>query len=164
MTVLVLKRTGDKLDAVLTSLVLMLGVLVLGVYMSAPRLTCVPLACVDRPYSTHCARDWLYLRYGYEGSQISFLVRLSSQCEATFLSYPDTNLHFLLLATAGLAFCLLGSPIFYGNSVCAELFNNFSSVWKLRNNDPVTKVRGGGMGHGSTSTLVVTPKDSSTRP
>ena len=71
------------------------------------------------------------------------IVCLSSQCEATFLSYPDTNLHFLLLATAGLAFCLLGSPIFYGNSVCAELFNNFSSVWKLRNNDPVTKVRGG---------------------
>ena len=67
-------------------------------------------------------------------------VCLSSQCEATFLSYPDTNLHFLVLASAGLAFCLLGSPIFYGNSVCAELFNNFSSVWKLRNNDPVTKV------------------------
>ena len=142
MTVLVLKRTGDKLDAVLTSLVLMLGVLVLGVYMSAPRLTCVPLACVDRPYSTHCARDWLYLRYQELNSKFkfSFLVRLSSQCEATFLSSPDTNLHFLLLATAGLAFCLLGSPIFYGNSVCAELFNNFSSVWKLRNNDPVTKV------------------------
>ena len=68
---------------------------------------------------------------------------LSSQCEATFLSYPDTNLHFLLLASAGLAFCLLGSPIFYENSVCAELFNNFSSVWKLRNNDPVTKAREG---------------------
>ena len=64
---------------------------------------------------------------------------LSSQSEATFLSYPDTNLHFLLLTVAGLAFILLGSPIFYGNSVCAELFNNFSSVWKLRNNDPVSK-------------------------
>ena len=73
---------------------------------------------------------------------------LSSQCEATFLSYPDTNLHFLLLAAAGLAFSLLASPIFYGNSVCAELFSNFSSVWKLRNNDPVTKVLRGGGGSG----------------
>ena len=54
------------------------------------------------------------------------LFYLSSQCEATFLSYPDTNLHFLLLAAAGLAFSLLASPIFYGNSVCAELFSNFS--------------------------------------
>ena len=49
-------------------------------------------------------------------------------------------LALLLLAAAGLAFSLLASPIFYGNSVCAELFSNFSSVWKLRNNDPVTKV------------------------
>ena len=63
MTVLVLKRTSDKLDAVLAAGVLCLGVLVLGVYLSAPRLTCVPLACVGRPYSTHCARDWVYLRY-----------------------------------------------------------------------------------------------------
>ena len=63
MTVLVLKRRGDKLDAVLAAVVLWLGVLVLGVYLSAPRLTCVPLACVGRPYTALCARDWLYLRY-----------------------------------------------------------------------------------------------------
>ena len=59
---MVLKRRGDKLDAVLAGLVLMVGVLVLGVYLSAPRLTCVPRACVGRPYTTLCARDWLYLR------------------------------------------------------------------------------------------------------
>ena len=34
---------------------------------------------------------------------------------------------------------LLSSPIFYGNTTCSELFANFSSIWKLRNNDPVTK-------------------------
>ena len=37
MAVLVLKRTSDKLDAVLAVVVLLLGVLVLGVYLSAPR-------------------------------------------------------------------------------------------------------------------------------
>ena len=63
MAVLVLKRTSDKLDAVLAAVVLCLGLLVLGVYLSAPRLTCVPVGCVDRPFSTHCARDWIYLRY-----------------------------------------------------------------------------------------------------
>ena len=65
MAVLVLKRTSDKLDAVLAAVVLMLGVMVLGVYLSAPRLTCVPLTCVGRPYTTLCARDWLYLRFGH---------------------------------------------------------------------------------------------------
>ena len=37
MTVVVLKRTSDKLDAFLSGVVLLLGVVVLGVYLSAPR-------------------------------------------------------------------------------------------------------------------------------
>jgi len=124
MAVLVLKKTSDKLDAVLAAVVCILGLTVFGVYLSAPRLTCVPLSCVGRPYSTNCARDWLFL---------------STQCESTFLSYPDTNFHFLLLIASGLFLLLLSSPIFYGNTTCSELFANFSSIWKLRNNDPVTK-------------------------
>ena len=83
------------------------------------------MGCVGRPLSSNCARDWLYL---------------SSQCEASFLSYPDTSLHFLLLTAAILFFSLLSSNIFYGNTSCGELFNNFSSIWKLRNSEPVTKV------------------------
>ena len=70
MAVLVLKRTSDKLDAVLAGAVLCLGVLVLGVYLSAPRLLCVPAGCVGRPYSTHCARDWLYLRFSLIQNEI----------------------------------------------------------------------------------------------
>ena len=83
------------------------------------------MGCVGNPYSPQCARDWIYL---------------SSQCEASFLSLPDTSLHFLLLTAAILFFSLISSPIFYGNTACVELFNSFSSIWKLRNNDPVTKV------------------------
>ena len=29
--------------------------------------------------------------------------------------------------------------MFYGNSTCSELFAGFSSIWKLRTNDPVTR-------------------------
>ena len=63
----------------------------------------------------------------------------SGQSEATFLSYPDTNFHFLLLGAAALFISLLSSPMFYGNSSCSELFAGFSSIWKLRTNDPVTR-------------------------
>ena len=37
MTVLLLKRTSDKLDAFLAGVVLLLGLLVLGVFLSGPR-------------------------------------------------------------------------------------------------------------------------------
>lgn len=124
MTVLVLKRTSDKLDTVLSALVFFLGLTVFGIYLSAPRLSCVPLGCVGRPYTTNCARDWVFL---------------SGQSETTFLSYPDTNFHFLLLGAAALFILLLSSPMFYGNSTCSELFAGFSSIWKLRTNDPVTR-------------------------
>ena len=70
MAVLVLKKTSDKLDAVLAAVVCILGLTVFGVYLSAPRLTCVPLSCVGRPYSTNCARDWLFLRYRVLGFEI----------------------------------------------------------------------------------------------
>lgn len=63
----------------------------------------------------------------------------SGQSEDTFLSYPDTNFHFLLLGAAALFISLLSSPMFYGNSSCSELFAGFSSIWKLRTNDPVTR-------------------------
>lgn len=63
----------------------------------------------------------------------------SGQSEATFLSYPDTNFHFLLLGAAALFLSLLSAPMFYGNSSCSELFAGFSSIWKLRTNDPVTR-------------------------
>ena len=63
----------------------------------------------------------------------------SGQSETTFLSYPDTNFHFLLLGAAALFILLLSSPMFYGNSTCSELFAGFSSIWKLRTNDPVTR-------------------------
>jgi len=124
MGVLVLKRTSDKLDAVFAAVVLVLGLAVFGIYLGAARLTCVPTSCQGRPSSANCARDWVYL---------------SSQCEKSFLSYPDTNFHYLLLLASALFFGLLGSPIFYGNPACTELFASFSSIWKLKNNDPVTK-------------------------
>jgi len=124
MGVLVLKRTGDKLDAVFAALVLLLGLAVFGIFLGAARLTCVPSSCQGRPASANCARDWVYL---------------SSQCEKTFLSYPDTNFHYLLLLASTLFFALLCSPIFYGNPSCTELFASFSSIWKLKNNDPITK-------------------------
>ena len=81
MTVLVLKRTSDKLDAVLAAVIFFLGLTVFGIYLSAPRstlhltltlfeififvrrLTCVPVGCVGRPYTANCARDWVFLRY-----------------------------------------------------------------------------------------------------
>ena len=78
MAVLVLKRTSDKLDTVLSALVFFLGLTVFCVYLSAPRwicphilinlhlphlrLSCVPLGCVGRPYTANCARDWVFLR------------------------------------------------------------------------------------------------------
>ena len=124
MGVLVLKRTSDKLDAVFAAAIFVLGLAVFGIYLGAARLTCVPTSCQGRPSSANCARDWVYL---------------SSQCEQTFLSYPDTNFHFLLLLASALFFGLLGSPIFYGNPACTELFASFSSIWKLKNNDPLTK-------------------------
>jgi len=124
MGVLVLKRTSDKLDAVFAAAVLILGLAVFGIYLGAPRLTCVPTSCQGRPSSANCARDWAYL---------------SSQCEQSFLSYPDTNFHYLLLLASALFFGLLGSPIFYGNPACTELFATFSTIWKLKNNDPITK-------------------------
>ena len=37
MAVLVLKRTSDKLDTVLSALVFFLGLTVFGIYLSAPR-------------------------------------------------------------------------------------------------------------------------------
>jgi len=124
MGVLVLKRTSDKLDAVFAAVVLVLGLAVFGIYLGAARLTCVPISCQGRPSSANCARDWVYL---------------SSQCEKSFLSYPDTNFHYLLLLASALFFGLLGSPIFYGNPACTELFASFSSIWKIKNNDAITK-------------------------
>jgi len=124
MGVLVLKRTGDKLDAVFSAVVLVLGLAVFGIFLGAAKLTCVPTSCQGRPSSANCARDWVYL---------------SSQCEKTFLSYPDTNFHYLLLLASALFFGLLCTPIFYGNPVCTELFASFSSIWKLKSNDPITK-------------------------
>ena len=83
MTVLVLKRTSDKLDAVLSAVIFFLGLIVFSIYLSAPRcgfltcllpvvalfcntvlfrLSCVPLGCVGRPHSANCARDWVFLR------------------------------------------------------------------------------------------------------
>merc|ERR1712106_1179840 len=82
MGVLVLKRTSDKLDAVFAGAFLILGLAVFGIYLGAARLTCVPTSCQGRPSSANCARDWVYL---------------SAQCEKTFLAYPDTNFHYLLL-------------------------------------------------------------------
>merc|ERR1719233_1390582 len=55
------------------------------------------------------------------------------------VSAPDTNFHYLLLLASALFFGLLCSPIFYGNPVCTELFSSFSSIWKVKSNDPVTK-------------------------
>jgi len=37
MTVVVLKRTSDKLDTVLAAVLLVLGIAVFGIYLSAPR-------------------------------------------------------------------------------------------------------------------------------
>lgn len=37
MSVVVLKRTSDKLDALLSAVLLFLGVAVFGIYLSAPR-------------------------------------------------------------------------------------------------------------------------------
>jgi len=124
MGVLVLKRTSDKLDAVLSSFVLLLSLAVTGIYLSRSdqQLVCVPKACQAKPASLDCARDWVYPTNKYT---------------SLFLTYPDTNFHYLLLTLSAAFFLLLSQPLFYGSTLCTELFATFSSIWKLRTNDPI---------------------------
>jgi len=96
----------------------------LVVGFTSDRVSCVPTECAAKPGSPSCARDWQYQ---------------TSRCEDQVLTYPDTNFHILLLIKSILFLSLIVLPIFYGNSICIDLFGSFSKLWKLRNDDPVTK-------------------------
>jgi len=120
----VMKRSNCKLDAFLAVALTIVGLVVLVAGFTSDKLTCVPVECVNRPGSPSCARDWEYQ---------------SNRCENEVLSYPDMNFHVLLLLKSLLFLILIVLPIFYGNSLCVELFASFSNLWKLRNNEPVTK-------------------------
>jgi len=124
MGVLVVKRTSDKVDVVLSAAVLVLSLAVSGIYLSRgdQQLVCVPRACQVRPASLDCARDWVYPTNKYS---------------SLFLTYPDTNFHYILLSLSAAFLILLSQPLFYGSSICTELFATFSSIWKLRTNDPI---------------------------
>lgn len=120
----VMKRFNCKLDAFLAVALTLVGLVVLLVGFTSDKVACVPVECVNQPGNPSCARNWDYQ---------------SNRCENEVLTYPDINFHILLLTKSLLFLTLIVLPIFYGNSLCVELFTSFSSLWKLRNDEAVTK-------------------------
>ena len=120
----VMKRFNCKLDAFLAVALTVVGFVVLVAGFTSDKVACVPVECVHKPGSPSCARDWEYQ---------------SNRCENEVLTYPDMNFHIFLLIKSLLFLMLIVLPIFYGNNFCVELFASFSSLWKLRNDDPITK-------------------------
>jgi len=120
----VMKRFNCKLDALLAVALTLVGMVVMMVSFTSDKVACVPVECVDQPGNPSCARNWDYQ---------------SNRCEYEVLAYPDINFHILLLVKSLLFLTLIILPIFYGNNLCIELFTNFSSLWKLRNDEAVTK-------------------------
>jgi len=119
----VMKRAGDRLDAILALILAILGILLYSASYSGPRLSCVPVDCPASPLSPKCSLDWSYQ---------------SHLCEEELLSYPDASFHLLLLMKGALFLSVLILPIFYGNPACTDQFTGISGLWRLRSNAPVT--------------------------
>ena len=120
----VMKRLSCKVDALLAVALTLLSLVVMTVGITSDKVTCVPMECMRQPGNPSCARNWDYQ---------------SRQCEKEVLTYPGMNFHILLLIKSVLFLTLIILPIFYGNKQCIDIFTSFSTLWKLRNDEPVTK-------------------------
>jgi len=119
-----MKRLNCKIDAWLAAAISVLGVVMFVAATQSVKVACVPMECKNQPGNPSCARNWDYQ---------------STQCESEVLAYPDVNFHILLVLKSILFLVLLVLPIFYGNKMCIDLFMSFSSLWKLRNDEPITR-------------------------